>query len=147
MSDSTTRSSAARARPSIFDWPAKRGCTRCSRTVCARCSQGTPRSRKCWKQPGRQPDERRIWLCASFPEPTLKRRWRATSNLSLLPREERAGREPERGAIPVIAPPLPGPLLPRREERERLPRNWLIEDEEDLILGSWVLDVPWSLEL
>jgi len=51
------------------------------------------------------------------PEPAG---WKAcaTSNLSLSPREERAGREPERGAIRAKAPPLPGPLLPRREERE-----------------------------
>jgi len=39
--------------------------------------------------------------------------------LSLSPREERAGREPERGAFPIKAPPLPGPLLPEREEREK----------------------------
>src|SRR5437773_10563147 len=57
MRVSTTPSSAARVRRSIFDWPAKRGCTRCSRTVCARCSQGTQRSRKCWKQPARRRNE------------------------------------------------------------------------------------------
>jgi len=43
----------------------------------------------------------------------------ATSNLSLSPREERAGREPERGATPIKVPPLPDPLLPQREEREK----------------------------
>jgi hypothetical protein len=43
----------------------------------------------------------------------------ATRNLSLSSREERAGREPERGAFLINAPPLPSPLLPQREEREK----------------------------
>jgi hypothetical protein len=41
------------------------------------------------------------------------------SALPLSPREERAGREPERGAIPPNAPPLPAPLLRCAEEREK----------------------------
>ncbi len=45
------------------------------------------------------------------------------SHLSLSPREARAGREPERGATLIKVPPLPGPLLPEREERERPPRD------------------------
>jgi hypothetical protein len=38
---------------------------------------------------------------------------------SLSPREERVGRETERGADQVNAPPLPGPLLHPMEEREK----------------------------
>jgi hypothetical protein len=41
------------------------------------------------------------------------------SVLSFSPREERVGREPERGAIRQNAPPLPGPLLHVTEEREK----------------------------
>jgi hypothetical protein len=37
---------------------------------------------------------------------------------SLSPREERAGREPERGAIQKVIPPLPVPLLPPASGRE-----------------------------
>ena len=41
------------------------------------------------------------------------------SDSSLSLREERVGREPERGEIQPIAPPLPGPLLHCAEEREK----------------------------
>jgi len=37
---------------------------------------------------------------------------------SLSPREERVGREPERGVVKSQAPPLPAPLLHFAEERE-----------------------------
>jgi hypothetical protein len=41
---------------------------------------------------------------------------------ALSPRDEGAGREPERGAVRKKAPPLPGPLLHFAEEREEIPR-------------------------
>jgi len=44
--------------------------------------------------------------------------------LSLSTREERAGRDPERGAIKPNAPPLPGPLLHCVEEREKATTNF-----------------------
>lgn len=40
-------------------------------------------------------------------------------DVSLSPREERAGREPERGAAVTNAPPLPAPLLRSAEAREK----------------------------
>ncbi len=39
--------------------------------------------------------------------------------LTLSPREERTGREPERGEIETNVPPLPNPLLHSAEEREK----------------------------
>jgi hypothetical protein len=42
----------------------------------------------------------------------------AMSVFALSPREERAGREPERGAIQKVIPPLPVPLLPPASGRE-----------------------------
>jgi len=40
---------------------------------------------------------------------------------ALSPRDEGAGREPERGVIRTKAPPLPDPLLHSVEEREKPP--------------------------
>jgi len=43
---------------------------------------------------------------------------------SLSPRDEGAGREPERGAVRKKSPPLPDPLLHSVEERENAPRSF-----------------------
>jgi len=51
------------------------------------------------------------------PSTSLPSNQRFEGAFSLSPREERTGREPERGAIPQ-KPPLPGPLLPRTSGRE-----------------------------
>jgi hypothetical protein len=51
--------------------------------------------------------------------PAIELNLMTMSALSLSPREERAGREPERGAIQPNAPPLPAPLLHCVEEREK----------------------------
>ena len=53
----------------------------------------------------------RAWLLEPQPEV-------ATNVSSLSPREERVGREPERG-VTKNAPPLPSPLLHPMEEREK----------------------------
>ena len=48
--------------------------------------------------------------------------------LSLSPREERVGREPERGVRwQNYAPPLPGPLLRFAEEREKITMRFVLE--------------------
>jgi hypothetical protein len=49
---------------------------------------------------------------------SMNQELRLRCTLSLSPREERAGREPERGAIQKVIPPLPNPLLPPASGRE-----------------------------
>ena len=54
--------------------------------------------------------------------PAIDNNLTTMSVFSLSPREERVGREPERGAILSNVPPLPAPLLHCVDEREKTKR-------------------------